>query len=96
MRHLNLRNEMGSALDSYAYLWIRNGSGACLGQVTGYRIPGPAPCQEVLIANFGAPRRNDWRALAVNGDRSSDWTGHYQSAETALIAHRVAGAPPSF
>ena len=87
MRHLETRNET-SPLDSYAYLWLRRGSFARAGQVTGYRVPGPTPNREVLIANFGAPKRSDWRFLGVNGQESTSWTGHHQSAVIALAAYR--------
>lgn len=88
VRHLNVRDGLSSTLNQFAYLWFRRGSVAFSGKITGYRIPGPAPCQEVLIANFGAPNRSDWRVLAVNGDDSTGWTGHYKRAETAWTAHR--------
>lgn len=87
MRHLETRNET-SPLNRYAFLWLRRGSVARAGQVTGYRIPGPTPNQEVLIANFGAPRRSDWRFIGVNGQDSTSWTGHHESAVIALAAYR--------
>lgn len=87
MRHLETRNET-SPLDSYAYLWLRRGSVARAGQVTGYRMPGATPNREVLIANFGAPRRSDWRYLGVSGQDSTSWNGHHESAVVALAAYR--------
>jgi hypothetical protein len=39
------------------------------------------------IANFGAPNRNDWRIMRINGDnKQSAWSGHYESLDDALAA----------
>lgn len=45
-----------------------------------------SPTDEVLIANFGAPFRDDWRALRIKNGVSGGWMGNYASAEQALTA----------
>jgi len=45
-----------------------------------------SPTDEVFIANFGAPFRDDWRTLRIKNGVSGDWMGNYASAQQALTA----------
>jgi hypothetical protein len=66
--------------------WIREGSEFACGEVVGYRVGGMADGETARIANFGAPNRVDWRVMRINADNTqSDWTGHYESAQDALV-----------
>ena len=60
---------------------------------TGVAKPSPAndragsavpPGYQALIANSGAPNRNDWKIMRIDDDAQEDWNGHYESAEAAL------------
>jgi hypothetical protein len=31
---------------------------------------------QALIANFGAPHRNDWKIMRIDDDMQEDWNGH--------------------
>jgi hypothetical protein len=67
--------------------WLREGPVVASGQVVGYRVGGMPDGKTARIANFGAPKRNDWRIMRINADNTqTDWTGNYQSAEDALEA----------
>jgi hypothetical protein len=39
---------------------------------------------EVLISNFGAPFREQWRTLRIKDGVSGDWMGNHASAQEAL------------
>jgi hypothetical protein len=67
--------------------WLRDGPVYASGQVIGYRVGGMPDGRTARIANFGAPNRNDWRIMRINGDNTqADWTGHYESLEEVLAA----------
>lgn len=67
--------------------WFREGSGIEDRQVMGYRVGGMPDGRTARIANFGAPVRDDWRIMLINGDNTqTDWSGHYESADEALAA----------
>ena len=55
------------------------------GNITGYRVGGMPDGKWARIANFGAPKRDEWRIMRINADNTqSDWTEPYDSAEDAL------------
>ena len=65
--------------------WLREGSEFASGDVNGYRVGGMLNGAWAKIFNFGAPTRNDWQIMRINGDNTqTDWTGHYESAQDAL------------
>jgi hypothetical protein len=67
--------------------WLRKGPVFASGQVTGYRVGGMPDGKTARIANFGAPNCNDWRIMRINANNTqTDWTGHYESVEDALMA----------
>jgi hypothetical protein len=67
--------------------WFRDEDVFADGQVTGYRVGGMPDGKTARIANFGAPNRNDWRIMRINGDNTrTDWFGHYESVDDALAA----------
>ena len=67
--------------------WLRDGPVFATGPVVGYRVGGMPDGRTARIANFGAPNRNDWRIMRVNGDNTQTaWTGDYASVEDALVA----------
>jgi len=67
--------------------WLRDGPAFASGKVTGYRVGGMPDGKTARIANFGAPNRNDWRIMRINGDNTqTGWTGGYKSVEDALAA----------
>jgi hypothetical protein len=67
--------------------WTRNGAQFANGDVTGYRVSGMLNGAWARIANFGAPNRNDWQVMRINGDNTQTaWTGHYESAQDAVVA----------
>jgi len=69
--------------------WFRNGPVFASGEVIGYRVGGMPDGKTARIANFGAPVRDKWRIMRINGDNTQgDWTGDYESAEDALAALR--------
>jgi hypothetical protein len=53
-------------------------------QVTQYEVQGLPSGERALVANFGAPHRQNWKILRVTGEVQSDWTGDYGSVEEAL------------
>jgi hypothetical protein len=66
--------------------WLRDGSIARGGQVTGYKVGGMSDGKTARIANFGAPNYNDWQIMRIYADNSQDeWTGSYDSAQEALV-----------
>jgi hypothetical protein len=65
----------------YPNNWLLDGTG----RVSEYRAHF-SPTDEVHIANFGAPFRDDWRVLRIKNGVSGDWMGNYASAEQALTA----------
>ena len=67
--------------------WLGNGPVFARGPVIVYRVGGMPDGKTARIANFGAPNRNDWRIMRINGDNTqTDWTGHYESVDDALAA----------
>ena len=65
--------------------WLRDGP--IFAEWPSHRIPcrWDANGKTARIANFGAPKRNDWRIIRINADNSqTDWTGHFDSVEDAL------------
>jgi hypothetical protein len=67
--------------------WLRDGPIYASGLVTGYRVGGMPDGTTARIANFAAPKGNDWRIMRINVDNTqSDWTGGYKSIEEALSA----------
>jgi hypothetical protein len=64
----------------------RSGEGRVYGngQVIQYRVVGLPRGDQAMIANFGAPERNEWKVLRVEDDAQGEWTGEYKSAEAAL------------
>lgn len=65
--------------------WFGEGPVSAGGQVIGYRVGGMPDGRTARIANFGAPRRNDWRIMRIDANNSqTDWTGDYESVEDAL------------
>jgi hypothetical protein len=65
--------------------WVRDGPVFASGQVTGYRVGGMPDGRTARIANFGAPNRDEWRIMRINTDNTqTDWTGNYESVESAL------------
>jgi hypothetical protein len=72
--------------------WLRDGSNFASGDVTGYRVTGMPDGAWARIANFGAPNRNDWRIMRINGDTRSEWTGHHEGAQVALTELSNTGA----
>ena len=65
----------------YPNNWLLDGSN----RVSEYRAQF-SPTDEVHIANFGAPFRDNWRVLRIKNGVSGDWMGDYASAERALTA----------
>lgn len=66
--------------------WLR-GTGHSGAIVDGYRVGGLPDGKTARIANFGAPARNDWRIMQIDGHNTqTGWTGHYESIEDALTA----------
>jgi hypothetical protein len=67
--------------------WDRGGPVYASGQAIGYRVGGMPDGKTARLANFGAPKRNDWQIMRINPDNTqSDWAGHYESVEEALVA----------
>jgi hypothetical protein len=67
--------------------WLRDGPVFAGGQVIGYRVGGMPDGTTARIANFGAPNRNDWRIMRINGDNTqTGWSGQYESVDDALVA----------
>jgi hypothetical protein len=67
--------------------WLRDGPVFANGPVIGYRVGGMPDGTTARIANFGAPNRNEWRIMRINGDKTqSEWIGPYESIEDALVA----------
>jgi hypothetical protein len=67
--------------------WFRDEDVFANGQVTVYRVGGMPDGKTARIANFGAPNRNDWRIMRINGDNTqTGWSGHYESVDEALAA----------
>lgn len=64
--------------------WVGDGPTFGSGEVYQYRVGHMPPGYQALIANFGAPRRNDWKLLRIEEDVQEEWAGHYESAEDAL------------
>jgi hypothetical protein len=82
---LSKDNHMANSFTLHPDAWLREGPDFASGEVVGYRGGGMADGKTARIANFGAPNRNDWRVMRINGDNTqSEWTGHYESAEDAL------------
>jgi hypothetical protein len=78
---------MQSSFTIHEDAWVRDGPVYASGQVIGYRVGGMPSGRTARIANFGAPNRDDWRIMRINGDNTqSEWTGHYGSVEDALAA----------
>jgi hypothetical protein len=74
------------SLTLHADAWTREGSEFASGDVTGYRVGGMPGGAWARIVNFGAPTRNDWQIMRINADNTqSEWTGHYESAQDALV-----------
>lgn len=56
-------------------------------QVIVYRVGGMPDGKTARIANFGAPNRNDWRIMRINGDNThTGWFSHYEDVDEALAA----------
>jgi hypothetical protein len=83
---------MAHTLTLHADAWLRDGSNFASGDVTGYRVTGMPDGAWARIANFGAPNRNDWRIMRINGDTRSEWTGHHEGAQVALTELSNTGA----
>lgn len=67
--------------------WLRDGPVYAGGEVIGYRVGGMPDGKTARIRNFGAPNRNDWGIMRINGDNTqTDWIGHYESVDDALAA----------
>jgi hypothetical protein len=65
--------------------WLREGAVYAGGRAIGYRVGGLPDGRTARIANFAAPNGNEWRIMRINaGNTQTDWTGHYESIETAL------------
>jgi hypothetical protein len=64
--------------------WLGDGPVFAGGEVIGYRVGGMPKGQTARIANFGAPNRNDWMIMRIEGDKQTDWADHYESADDAL------------
>jgi len=64
--------------------WVRDGPIFGTGTVYQYRVGHMPPGYQALIANFGAPHRNDWKIMRIDDDAQEEWNGSYQSAEEAL------------
>jgi hypothetical protein len=68
-------------------MWDRDGPVYANGRVIGYRVGGLPDGTTARIANCGAPGKDDWQIMRINGDNTqTDWTGHYESVEDALAA----------
>ena len=67
--------------------WLGDGPVYASGQVIGYRVGGLPDGTTARLANVGAPNRQDWQIMRINGDNTpSVWTGHFESVEAALAA----------
>jgi hypothetical protein len=64
--------------------WIGDGPVFGTGAVYQYRVGHMPPGYQALVANFGAPRRNDWKIMRIEDDAQEQWNGNYASAEDAL------------
>ena len=64
--------------------WVRDGPIFGSGDVYQYRVRHMPVGYQALIANFGAPRRNDWRIMRIDDDTQENWNGHYETAEEGL------------
>jgi hypothetical protein len=75
-------------LTIHAIAWVGDGPDATeRTQVTQYEVRGGLPPgEQAWIANFGAPYRHDWQLLRARHGVQTDWTGHFESAESALAA----------
>jgi hypothetical protein len=68
--------------------WVTDGPIFGSGTVYQYRVGHMPPGYQALIANFGAPNRNDWKIMRIDDDAQEDWAGLYESAEEALAVLR--------
>jgi hypothetical protein len=64
--------------------WVSDGLISGSGTVYQYRVGNMPPGYQALIANFGAPNRNDWKIMRIDDDAQEKWNGSYPSAEEAL------------
>jgi hypothetical protein len=64
--------------------WVSEGPIFGSGPVYQYRVGQMPPGYQALIANFGAPNRNDWQIMRIDEDAQEGWNGSYKSAEEAL------------
>ena len=64
--------------------WVGDGPVFGSGTIYQYRVGRMPAGYQALIANFGAPRRNDWKIMRIDDDTQEEWNGHYESAEEAL------------
>jgi hypothetical protein len=56
-----------------------------IGSACQYKVLGMPPGQELLINNFGAPYRDDWRTMhAQSNGTDTGWRGRHVSAAEAL------------
>lgn len=63
--------------------WLRDG--LTFGTGTPYEYHAfLSPTEEVFVANFGGPHRDDWQVLRVKDGVSGRWTGSYSSTGEAL------------
>jgi hypothetical protein len=67
----------------YPTCWLRDGMEYGTGRAVQYRAH-LSPTDEVLVANFGAPFRERWRALRIKDGVSGHWMENCASAEEAL------------
>ena len=70
-----------------AYLWHRNATVKGR-EAFGYKVHGLPTNRRAFVANFGAPRHEEWQLLQVRDGVYEDWDGHYTSLLEALTVLR--------
>lgn len=65
--------------------WLRDGPVFASGVVIRYRVGSMPPGEEADLHNFGAPSWNDWQIYRVSKVGHKTWTGHFSSADKALV-----------
>jgi hypothetical protein len=75
---------MSITLTKYETGWLRSGPVFGSGRAFRFRVGCLPAGEEAHINNFGAPNRDDWQILRIRNGVQGDWTGHFESADSAL------------